>query len=276
MVASGNGSRGIFNQTFQFIGLMATDGTLIAANRTALEFAGIREPDAIGKPFWETPWWVHSPQLQDRLRQAVRDAAGGRVVHFEATHPRPDGKIAFVDFSLKPVRDELGEITLLIPEGRDITERKLAEQALRISQEQLACLFNASPLPEVRYGLTDGRILDVNQQFLKVFEISRDEAIGQTGVEFGIWCDVAARSTGGPRATGQGRRRLRSAAAGSQRTRVRHGDFRSGHRAGLRSDRDSTSQRCDRAQAGRGSVAGERRAFPSPRGVRLRGNQHHR
>ena len=43
LVASEHRFRGIFDQTFQFIGLMRTDGTLIEANRTALEFAGIRE-----------------------------------------------------------------------------------------------------------------------------------------------------------------------------------------------------------------------------------------
>jgi signal transduction histidine kinase len=33
-----------------------------------------------------------------------------------------------VDFSLKPIRDEQGRVVMLIPEGRDITELKLAQQ----------------------------------------------------------------------------------------------------------------------------------------------------
>src|SRR5687768_6111828 len=51
--------RAIFDQTFQFTGLMTRDGTLLEANRTALDFAGLRSVDVIGKPFWETPWWTH-------------------------------------------------------------------------------------------------------------------------------------------------------------------------------------------------------------------------
>ena len=43
LAASEQRFRGIFDQTFQFIGLMRTDGTLIEANRTALHFAGIRK-----------------------------------------------------------------------------------------------------------------------------------------------------------------------------------------------------------------------------------------
>lgn len=55
-------------------------------------------------------------------------------------------------------------------------------------------LFNASPLPAVIYSRTDGRILDVNDRFLEVLETTRDEAIGQTGWELGIWCQLAQRN----------------------------------------------------------------------------------
>jgi len=73
----------IFNQTFQFIGIMKTDGILIEANRTALSFAGIEESDVLNKPFWETPWWTHSPELQEQLREAVSKAAAGQFIRFE-------------------------------------------------------------------------------------------------------------------------------------------------------------------------------------------------
>jgi len=70
----------------------------------------------------------------------VREAAEGQVVRFEATHCRPDGKLAHIDFSLKPVRDEHREITLLISEGRDVTERKQMDEELRASRQRLEVL----------------------------------------------------------------------------------------------------------------------------------------
>ena len=138
LAASEHRFRGIFDQTFQFIGLMRTDGTLIEANRTALEFAGVREADVIGKPFWDTPWWAHSPELQERLRSAIVAAGAGETVRFEATHPRPDGRLAHVDFSLKPIENAQGEVTMLIPEGRDITDRKEMEEQRRVLEAKLA------------------------------------------------------------------------------------------------------------------------------------------
>jgi PAS domain S-box-containing protein len=127
--------RAIFDQTFQFIGMLALDGTLIEVNRTAMQFRGINESDCLGKPFWDTPWWTHSPEMQKRLREAVRKAVNGEVVCFEATHPAADGSIHYVDFSLKPVRDETGKVIFLIPEGRDITERKRMEEEVRYADE---------------------------------------------------------------------------------------------------------------------------------------------
>ena len=118
----------IFDQTFQFIGLMTIDGILIEANRTALKFSGIEASSVLNKPFWQGPWWAHSPELQEKLRQAVEKAARGEFIRFEATHVAKDGMLHYVDFSLKPVKDETGKVIFLIPEGRDITERKQAEK----------------------------------------------------------------------------------------------------------------------------------------------------
>lgn len=47
----------IFNQTYQFIGLMEPDGTLIEANDTALQFGGLNRVAVVGRPFWEAYWW---------------------------------------------------------------------------------------------------------------------------------------------------------------------------------------------------------------------------
>jgi PAS domain S-box-containing protein len=129
--------RVIFDQTFQFIGVLDCDGTLVQANRSALQFAGVDAKEVLGKPFWDTPWWTHSPELQQRLKKAVQEAKTGKLVRFEASHTAPDGRVSFIDFSLKPVTDSKGHVVLLIPEGRDITERKQAEEELMRYKEHL-------------------------------------------------------------------------------------------------------------------------------------------
>jgi len=134
--------RAIFDQTYQFIGLLTLDGTVIEANKTSLDFSGTIE-NIIGKPFWETAWWSHSGRLQKQLRNAIQKAAKGEFVRFEATHPTPDGNLRYFDFSLKPVRDEAGKVVLLIPEARDFTERKRAEDEIRRDKALLRCLIDS-------------------------------------------------------------------------------------------------------------------------------------
>ena len=116
----------IFNQTYQFIGLMEPDGTLIEANDTALKVAGLSEEDVLGKPVWEARWWQTNPETPERLKEAVGRAARGEFIRYEETIQSLEGK-RVIDFSIRPLTDEEGNVTLLIPEGRDITERKERE-----------------------------------------------------------------------------------------------------------------------------------------------------
>ena len=119
--------RAIFNSTFQFIGLLQSDGILLEANQTALDFGGLTAEDVIGRPFWECHWWTISPATQAELRAAVTRAARGEFVRYEVGVCGAAGRVMTIDFSLKPLFDDAGNVTLLIPEGRDVTDRKQAQ-----------------------------------------------------------------------------------------------------------------------------------------------------
>jgi PAS domain S-box-containing protein len=137
--------RAIFDNTFQFVGLVDTDGILLEANRTALDAIGATPADVVGRAFWATPWWTHSPELQFRLQQAIEQAATGELVRFEAKHFLADGSHVIVDFSLSPIFDATGKVVMLIPEGRDITARKRAEAALEQSERFLQTMISNIP-----------------------------------------------------------------------------------------------------------------------------------
>lgn len=123
--------RAIFDQTFQFIGLLQPNGTVLEANQTALDFAGVNQEDVVGKFLWDACWWVMANQTKQKLERAVSLAAQGQFVRDEIELMGANNQVATIDFSLKPVRNEVGQVILLIPEGRDISERKLAEQELK-------------------------------------------------------------------------------------------------------------------------------------------------
>lgn len=116
--------RAIFNNTFQFTGLLTPDGILLEANQTALSFAGLKLEDVVNRPFWETHWWTISPQTQEQLKQAIVRAAQGEFIRYEVDVIGANNRVATIDFSLRPLQNEIGQVILLIPEGRDITQRK--------------------------------------------------------------------------------------------------------------------------------------------------------
>ncbi len=76
----------IFNNTFQFMGLLTPEGIVVEANRTALEVVAADLPEVVGQPFWETPWWSNFPQQQQQVKNAVALAASGQLVRFESQH----------------------------------------------------------------------------------------------------------------------------------------------------------------------------------------------
>lgn len=124
----------MMDNSFQFQGLLTPDGMLVEVNRAALDFVGVTKEVVVGCYFWETPWWNHDPVLQTRIQEAVKQAAAGESVHLEVTHKDVAGSLHIIDFSLKPALNAEGAVVYLIPEGHDITERRLLEQ--QVMQQQ--------------------------------------------------------------------------------------------------------------------------------------------
>lgn len=128
--------RAIFNSTYQFIGLTEPDGTVLEANQTALQAAGISREDVIGKPFWYTYWWQLCPLTRQRVKESFALAAQGEHIRYEVDVWGKDQSIITIDFSINPITDHDGKVILLLPEGHDITEIKRTRAALMESEER--------------------------------------------------------------------------------------------------------------------------------------------
>lgn len=126
----------VFNNTYQFTGLMEPDGTLIEANDTALNFGNLDPDEVIGTKLWNVSLFQRDKTLPGRTRSLVERAANGEFVRAELEIQGADRE-AVIDFSVRPVTDDNGEVTLLIPEGRDITELKERERELRRERDHI-------------------------------------------------------------------------------------------------------------------------------------------
>jgi PAS domain S-box-containing protein len=172
----------ILDQTFQFIGLLETNGTLIEVNKTTFTSAGINESDFKGKPLWEAPWWTNSPKLQQRLQTAIKRAADGKVDQFETEHITPDSTLVYIDYKIKPVFNEQRNIIYLVVEGYDITKRKQVEEALAEKDRFLETLIDEIPI-SIFYKNTKGKYTGCNKHYADLLGLRKDEIIGKSVYE---------------------------------------------------------------------------------------------
>lgn len=129
--------RAIFDNTFQFMGFMDTDGTLLEINKATLEFVGVTKEDVIGKPLWEMTWWVYPTDVQETLKQAIQKAKNGELIRYETQVVGTNDEILTIDFSIKPMFDDTGKVIQLIPEGWDISDLIKLQQELQQSNQDL-------------------------------------------------------------------------------------------------------------------------------------------
>lgn len=153
--------RAIFDRTVQLTWLLKTDGTLLDANQTALDFSGQQRSDVVNHLFWETRWWAEgdresgrwedgkdgentggwenkalspsspphplSPSCclsakQEHLQRAIAAACQGEFVRYEVEVEGTFDVVIALDFSIEPFTDETGQVVLLIAEGRVICD----------------------------------------------------------------------------------------------------------------------------------------------------------
>jgi len=168
----------VFEQTFQFTGLLTTEGILLAVNQTALNFGGLQRADVVNRPVWEARWWTIGAETQEQLKKAITCAAQGMFVRYEVDVLGKGDSVVTIDFSLKPVKDETGQVVLLIPEGRDITQLKQTAQQ-ELNQQTTEILESITDAFVAVDG--DWRLTYMNPQAESLmFNRSREQLIGKS------------------------------------------------------------------------------------------------
>lgn len=141
----------IFNSSFQFTGLITLDGKLIEANQTFLQYINTTIEQIRGVNIWEINLWHvddERPERIEKLKKAIESAAKSKLERYEIAIINANNEIDFVDFSLKPIINDAGKVTLLIAEARIITEQKNITNKLFNANKELIKL--SSHLLEVR------------------------------------------------------------------------------------------------------------------------------
>ena len=154
---------------------MAPEGKVTYISRAVEHILGYRPEELIGKSIFE---FVHP---EDRTAGAVRmdGLRGGEGGSREWRFLTKTGQVKWLRAtSRRVVRD--GKVVAIAGVSIDITESKQL-------QERFWKAFHASPTPMTISRLGDGRYVEVNEQWLRLGNYSRDEVVGHTSTELNIW-----------------------------------------------------------------------------------------
>ncbi len=84
-------------------------------------------------------------------------------------------------------------LSLLAELAWEIADRKRAEERLRESDERLRIAFQTSPDACLIVRRDDGLIVEVNERMVQMYGFAREEMIGRSSLELGMWADPDAR-----------------------------------------------------------------------------------
>ena len=189
--AHARGSEERFRRLFELspVGSIVTrreGGAIVDANPAFLQMCGFSREEVVGKTTVELGLWTEE-ERQSFLTAGTPDR--GRDIEVKLRTRGGDMRTLLTSWDAL----ELGGERYIVATGTDLTEHLRAEEALRRSEERFAQLFRENPAGLLVSRLSDGVVLDVNDAWLGMTGFARDETVGKTVLELGLWVEPGAR-----------------------------------------------------------------------------------
>jgi PAS domain S-box-containing protein len=181
--------RELFENANDIIYTLDLEGNLTSLNKAGERITGYSREDLLNTSIAA----LVAPEYTDMMIQMLnRKVDGENLTAYDLEIVSKDSRQLMLEISSRLIfRD--GKPIGIQGIARDITERRRDEQALRESEERFAKAFKASPLVLTISSLVTGKLIEVNETFVSLTGYSREEVIGKTTVELGIWSKLRER-----------------------------------------------------------------------------------
>ena len=151
-----------------------TEGFITFTNPKTLETLGYSEEELLGK-HWS--FIVPENDYEESHIETAKRAKGISSI-YESNLLAKDGTIISVIVTATPIFSSAGEFDGVLVLSTDITERKRMEEELKQSEEKFSNLFHYSN-DAIFLHDSDGKIVDVNQKTLDLFEYTKSEILSR-------------------------------------------------------------------------------------------------
>lgn len=172
--------RGLFDQPFMGIAELDREGRFLRVNDRYCTITGYRRDELLGGLRWVD---ITAPEDQPENReQWQRLITEGTSFEVEKRDVRKDGSRVWVHSSMSAIGDREGGIGSLVAFSVDITERRRAEVAIRVSEERLRLAVRASNI-----GLWDWDFKTDQVVYSSEYKRQLGYADHEIGNHFGEW-----------------------------------------------------------------------------------------
>lgn len=191
LAAAHRQTQSIIDNTPAIIYALDLEERFVMANTTLAELLNSTPEEMIGKRRHEFMPKEDADWHEANDRQVIE---AGRALEFEEYSQLKGRSITWLTTKF-PLRDVQGRIYAVAGISTDVSERKRAEEALRLSEEKFSRAFANNPAAIALTRLDDGLFLEVNDTWVALSGYSRDEAIGHFARQMNIWptSEAAAR-----------------------------------------------------------------------------------
>ena len=165
-----------------------SDMRYVKVNHGFLQMTGYLREAIIGRSMHEIDM-LEGAEKRDLAVERLH--SGSTIPQMEACLRVADNKTKMVLVAGQPI--EVGDENCMLFTFADLHSRKLAEDALRQSEARFSAAFRMAPGPMAITALDGLRLLDVNDAFTAATGWRREEVIGRTEAEVGLWGDGPAR-----------------------------------------------------------------------------------
>ena len=151
------------------------DGNIKYVNPKFTEVSGYTFEEAIGKNPKILKSGKTDPSIYVELWNTI---LSGEDWYGEFINKKKNGEIYFEEAIISPIKNEEGVITNFVAVKEDITEKKKLLDELTKSEIQFRSIWENS-IDAMRLIDEDGIIVDVNDAFCKMFQLTKEELIGK-------------------------------------------------------------------------------------------------
>ncbi|EMA26495.1 bacterio-opsin activator domain-containing protein [Haloarcula argentinensis] len=171
----------VFQDTQTATWVLDPGGSLARVNQTGQAMIAEAVDAVIGDLFWTLPCWSQSEATERDIRKLVEAARDGQfgnaVVHRPTT-----ATDRVIELSVRPVRNDFGDVTSIVIEGIDITDQVTLDRDLRQSEE-LHRVTLSNMTDTVLMTNEDGEFTYVCPNVHFIFGYTDDEIRGQETID---------------------------------------------------------------------------------------------